>query len=149
MKKILSTFIFAALATMVYAQSAQVVSAWNYVKNGDYPSARKSIDEAIQDPKSQTWSKTWFYRATIYEASYSDTNQRKATPNALDEAVKSYYKALELDTKGEYKDQILQGLQDCALYSFNEGVEPYNNKDYIGAYTSFKRSSGIYDTINK
>lgn len=138
-------------STGVLAQSSKVVSAWNYVKYGQFEEAKAAINEASNDAKTSTWPKTWFYRGSIYLAIYDDTTFRKNNPDALSEAIKSYQKSIEVSAggKNEYKDQIMAGLQECALNSFNEGVTPYNEKQYETAYKSFKQSADVYKYINE
>ena len=132
-----------------FSQSSNVVSAWNYIKYGQLDEAKNAINLATQDAKTSTWPKTWFYRGTIYLAMYDDTNSRKKNPGALTEAITSFEKAMDLNPKNEFKDQILAGLQETALNSFNEGVAPYNSKDYQQAYDAFKQSADVYQFINK
>ncbi|MEP7128371.1 MAG: tetratricopeptide repeat protein, partial [Chitinophagales bacterium] len=152
MKKVLWMFVLTTVFNgTVFSQSSQVVSAWNYVKYGQFEEAKTAINQAILDPKTSTWPKTWFYRGSIYLAIYDDTTFRKKNPDALPEAIKSYEKSIEVSAggKNEYKDQIIAGLQECALNSFNEGVTPYNEKDYQKAYNSFKQSADAYKYMNE
>ncbi|MBK9732960.1 MAG: tetratricopeptide repeat protein [Chitinophagaceae bacterium] len=152
MKKVLWMFVLTIIFNgTVFSQSSQVVSAWNYVKYGQFEEAKTAINQAILDPKTSTWPKTWFYRGSIYLAIYDDTTFRKKNPDALPEAIKSYEKSIEVSAggKNEYKDQIIAGLQECALNSFNEGVTPYNEKDYQKAYNSFKQSADAYKYMNE
>ncbi len=152
MKKTLSLLLLITVcAGTVFSQSSQVVSAWNYVKYGQFEEAKTAINKAINDPKTSTWPKTWFYRGSIYLAIYNDTSFKKNNPDALPESIKSFEKSMEVSAggKNEYKDQILAGLQECALSSFNEGVTPYNEKNYQLAYNSFKQSADVYEYINK
>ncbi|HUM47046.1 MAG TPA: hypothetical protein PLD84_08960, partial [Chitinophagales bacterium] len=152
MKKALLMFLLTAVFNVTaFSQSSQVVSAWNYVKYGQFEEAKTAINQASQDPKTSTWPKTWFYRGSIYLAIYDDTTFRKKNPGALTEAIVSFEKSMEVSAggKNEFKDQILAGLQESALNSFNEGVTPYNEKDYQQAYNSFKQSADVYAYINK
>jgi tetratricopeptide (TPR) repeat protein len=132
-----------------FSQSAQVVSAWNYVKYGQFEEAKNAINQASVDAKTSTWPKTWFYRGNIYLAIYGDTTFRKNNPSALTEAITSYKKAMEINPKNEFKDQILAGIQEAALNSFNEGVAPYNSKNYQVAYDAFRQAADVYSYINK
>jgi tetratricopeptide (TPR) repeat protein len=132
-----------------FSQSAQVVSAWNYVKYGQFEEAKNAINQASVDAKTSTWPKTWFYRGNIYLAIYGDTTFRKNNPGALTEAITSYEKAMEINPKNEFKDQILAGIQEAALNSFNEGVAPYNSKNYQVAYDAFRQAADVYSYINK
>lgn len=150
MKKIsMALGMISMFAVSAFAQSSQVVSAWNYLKYGQLEDAKNAINQATQDSKTSTWPKTWFYRGTIYIAIYDDTTSRKKNPGALGEAITSYKKAMDLNPKNEFKDQILAGLQESALNSFNEGVAPYNAKNYQVAYDAFKQASDVYLYINK
>jgi tetratricopeptide (TPR) repeat protein len=150
MKKGLFAFALMMLAASAsYGQSAKVVSAFNYLKSGDFDLAKTSINEAIQDPKTGAQAKTWYYRGAIYQAIYGDSAYHKKSPEALTEAVKSYEKALEIDPKNQWKEEIKLGLSDCANYAFNEGVAPYNRKDYQGAYNNFSLAANTYESLNK
>lgn len=149
MKKISLISGLIVIAISAYSQSSQVVSAWNYMKYGQFEEAKNSINQATQDSKTSTWPKTWFYRGNIYLAIYSDTTFRKKNTGALTEAITSFQKAMELNPKNEFKDQIANALQESALNSFNEGVAPYNSKDYQTAYNAFKQSADLYVYINK
>jgi len=121
-KLIVSCLLMTATMTVVFAQSAKVVSAFNYLKSGDFEQAKSNINEAINDPKTGVQAKTWYYRGAIYEAIYGDTSFRRKNPDALAEAVKSYEKAMEIDPKNQWKSEIQQGLNDCANYAYNDGV---------------------------
>ena len=52
-------------------------------------------------------SKTWYYRGQIYHAIFESTKEqfKALKPGSLDEAYQAYEKTLELDTKGEYKEE--------------------------------------------
>ncbi|MBP9883469.1 MAG: tetratricopeptide repeat protein [Chitinophagales bacterium] len=152
MKKALSLVLLITVCVgTVFSQSSQVVSAWNYVKYGQFEEAKAAINQAINDPKTSTWPKTWFYRGSIYLAIYNDSSFKKNNPDALPESIRSFEKSMEVSAggKNEYKDQLQAGLQECALSSFNEGVTPYNEKNYQLAYNSFKQSADVYEYINK
>lgn len=147
-KHLISVLIVLVSVSASVAQNAKVVTAFNYLKSGDFEEAKSAINEAIQDPKTGAQAKTWFYRGAIYEALYGDTTFRKKNPDALAEAIRSYQKAMEIDPKNQWKDQIQQGLIECAGYLFNEGVAPYNNKDYLTAYNNFKQAADVYQYLN-
>ena len=152
MKKALALVLLITVCVgTVFSQSSQVVSAWNYVKYGQFEEAKTAINQAINDPKTSTWPKTWFYRGSIYLAIYNDSSFKKNNPDALPESIRSFEKSMEVSAggKNEYKVQLQAGLQECALSSFNEGVTPYNEKNYQLAYNSFKQSADVYEYINK
>jgi tetratricopeptide (TPR) repeat protein len=87
-------------------------------------------------------SKTWFYYANICLAiSQDETGAYKGLlANPLDEAAKGYAKALELDKKEEYTDEISGRMGGIAgLYS-NSGVAAYKAKSYTEAAENFEKA---------
>lgn len=150
MQRILSAFIFLLFAGQAAAQSAKVQSAYNYLRNGEYDLARIAIDEAINDAKTGMQAKTWYYRAAIYGQLYvSDPAFRAANPNALDETIRSYRKAMELDPKNQWRAEIQQELFQQAASAYNEAVNYFNNKNYNLAYQRFLLSAQTYEAINQ
>jgi len=147
-KLIISGLILLVSTSMLVAQNAKVVTAFNYMQSLDYESAKGPIDEAINDPKTGAQAKTWFYRGAIYEQLYVDSNLRKKHLEALPEAIRSYKMAMKIDPKNQWKDQIKQGLLDCANLSYNEGVAPYNRKDFQSAYNNFRAAVDVYAYMN-
>jgi tetratricopeptide (TPR) repeat protein len=111
-KTLLIIVLIGAYVIPSFSQSSQVVSAWNYIKSGEFENALTAINTAAQDEKTSTWPKTWYYRGVVYLSIYDDTVLRKSHPESLGEAIKSYKKAMELNPKNEFKDQIAVSLQD-------------------------------------
>ncbi|MDW8393375.1 MAG: tetratricopeptide repeat protein [Chitinophagales bacterium] len=138
------------IGAQAVAQSAKVQSAYNYMRNGEFDLARVAIDEAIKDPKTGAQAKTWYYRAAIYGQLYaSDAAFRSANPQALDETIRSYQKAMELDPKNQWRAEIQQQLLEHAITSYNEAVNHFNNKNYQQAYQRFLTSAQTYEAVNK
>lgn len=131
-----------------FAQKSQVTSAWNYLRNNELANARTSIDAAAKEESTMGSAKTWNYRGKVYLAIAVDTTKQVDIPNALDEAKTSFMKAAELDTKKEYQEDIVNGLQSIAFMKFNDGVSPYNAQQYQPAYDAFKSVSDIYAFLN-
>ena len=149
MKKIIFVFSLALISTFATAQKSQVVSAWNYMNNGELDKARTAINTATNDAVTSVMAKTWFYRGNIYLAIYSDTTRTPRQDfNDLQETFNSYMKAKELDTKGEYSIDMMNPLLTVSYYYFNEAVIPYNERNYQIAYDRFSRVSSIYQLVN-
>ncbi|HNU58251.1 MAG TPA: hypothetical protein PKN30_16805, partial [Flavobacteriales bacterium] len=89
------------------AQNANVVSAYNYMQDGELAKAVEYIEPAILDAKTGANEKTWRYRGDIYRLIVmgEDAALKSQFPEAMDKAVESYLKANELDTKGSYKTE--------------------------------------------
>jgi tetratricopeptide (TPR) repeat protein len=148
MKSILiSTVVILLSISSVFAQSAKVVSAFNYLKEGDLDQAKSAINEAINDPKTGSQAKTWYYRGLIYRGIYDNKTKFK-DPDPIGEAIKSFEKAMELEPKNQFKEDIQQELVDCANYAYNDGVAPYNDKDYQTSYNNFILAAKTYEYLN-
>ncbi len=151
MRNTLLTITSLALATGLSAQNANVVSAYNYMQDGKLDKAAEFIEPATKDPKTGISEKTWRYRGNIYRliAMGDDAGLKAKYPDALEKAVDSYLKAVELDTKGAYKTEnvsYLGALQGAAL---NGGNDAYMAKDYAKAVARYEMSQRIAAQFNQ
>jgi tetratricopeptide (TPR) repeat protein len=137
------------------AQSAKVVSAYNTMKSGEFDKAKDYIDAAITHEKTMGDEKTWRYRGEIYygiAASDADFGVDKVT--AINEAIKSYNKALELDIKEKWVDESRSGLGNAQVLAVNMGIVAYNEANYTQARDVFKIAAdaaedlGAFDTLS-
>ncbi|GDX53166.1 hypothetical protein LBMAG27_22130 [Bacteroidota bacterium] len=147
MKKLIFILIAVSASSISFAQKSQVVSAWNYLNNGELDKAKTAINTATNDETTKIMAKTWFYRGNIYLAIYNDSTRKKDF-NDLTEAYNSYIKAKEYDAKGDFTIDLMNPWLEVAYYTFNEAVIPYNAKDYQKAYDNFMRVSEIYGIVN-
>jgi len=154
-------FAFIILASLVVmgasAQNAAVVSAFNYLRNGQLDKARTNIDNATVNDQTRGLAKTWFYRGNIYLKIYLDPKFKSLDTNALTVAYDSYQKAIEIDK--EIMNESLNppspviGLYVVGEQYYNQGVELYNQKNYAVAIQKFemtRKINGIFslkDTI--
>lgn len=127
------------------AQNSNVVSAYNYMQDGDLAKAVEFIEPATQDAKTGAAEKTWRYRGDIYRliAMGEDAAVKSAFPDALDKAVESYLKANELDTKGSYKIENVKALGALQGLSLNTGNDAFTAKNYDAAIANYARSEKI------
>lgn len=127
------------------AQNSNVVSAYNYMQDGDLAKAVEYIEPATQDAKTGAVEKTWRYRGDIYRliAMGEDAALKSAFPDALDKAVESYLKANELDTKGSYKIENVKALGALQGLSLNTGNDAFTAKNYDAAIANYARSEKI------
>lgn len=155
MKKI--TFLLILTMTMSIgisqAQRSKRTSAYNYLRHGRLAKAKEAIDPCITHPKTMNAAKTWFYRGNIYLkiALSTDEKYKNLDPNALSVAYQAYKKALELDSKSEYKLDIFKNLGFISEQFYNKAVDKYNNKKYIESAEFFKKSvevRQIFGTID-
>lgn len=125
----------AALTTSalgLFAQNANVVSAYNYMNDGKLDKAVEYIEPATTDAKTGAVEKTWRYRGDIYRliALGEDEALKAKYPNAVDLAVESYLKANELDVKGSYKVENVKALGALQGASLNAGNDAFGAKNY-------------------
>jgi tetratricopeptide (TPR) repeat protein len=144
MSKILP-FVCMAIPTLATAQNANVVSAYNYMTDGDLAKAVEYIEPAVGNESTMLKEKTWRYRGDIYRliAMGDKPELKDKFPDAMDKAVESYLKARELDTKGTYKDDIILNLAGLQGASLNAGNDAFVAKDYDGAIRNYARSEMI------
>lgn len=144
MKTILTaTLAFGTLG--LAAQNANVVSAYNYMNDGQLAKAVEFIEPAIANESTAAKEKTWRYRGDIYRliALGQDQALKSQFPDALDKAVESYLKATELDGKGAYKNENVRALGALQGASLNAGNEAFGSKNFEAAILNYARSERI------
>lgn len=149
--KALLTIALGTASLGLMAQNANVVNAYNHMKDGQLAKATEYIEPAILDAKTGASEKTWRYRADIYRliALGEDEALKSQFPEALGRAAESYLKANELDTKGSYKaenDRALLALQGASL---NAGNDAFGKKDYQVAIDRYARSEMIAKALGQ
>lgn len=144
MKK-LALILFLFVVTFAEAQKTTVVSAFTYRNRGQLDKAKDAIDQATLDEETKGMAKTWAYRGNIYlDIFLTDNPKYKGLDsNALDVAYEAYLKALQLDEKKEFNDQIKGPMYICGEQFYNKGVKLYNKKLYPDAMKSFEKTIGI------
>lgn len=128
-----------------HAQNSAVVSAFNYLQDGDLAKAAEFIEPATTNEGTAVKEKTWRYRGDIYkQIALSDKPELKQQfPDALNKAIESYIKANELDSKHAEKegnDRALRMLQANAL---NAGNDAFTAKNYDQAILLYGKSEQI------
>lgn len=145
MKKISLFILTLMIANASFAQKVALQTAINWLNYDDLDKAKESIDQASKNESTAAMAKTWYYRGQIYHSIYESTKEqfKPLKPGSLEEAFIAYEKTLELDTKGEYKEDIMKRLNVVSSQMQNQGVEFYRNKDYTSSLGSFEKSISI------
>lgn len=138
MKRIILYAAIALSATAAKAQKAEVQTAYNYLKYEQLDKAKESIDKAANHENSMNMEKTWYYRGLIYQSLYKNEKYPNLAPDALEEALRSFNKCLEINPKYEYADEIAQKRKTLATQFADRGFDEYNRKDYGAAFKSFE-----------
>lgn len=144
MKK--SLFLLGMVATLTTnAQNSNVVSAYNYLTDGNLAKAVEFIEPATTNESTAGKEKTWRYRGDIYRsiALGDKADLQSQFPDAAQKAIDSYIKANELDTKGNYKDDNMKSLGALQVHALNGGNDAFTAKDYDKAVALYGQSERI------
>ncbi len=143
--KYLLSIIGATACLATSAQNSNVVSAYNYMQDGNLEKAVEFIEPAITNETTAAKEKTWRYRGDIYRLIVNSDKPELHTkfPDALDKAVASYLKANELDTKGSYKQDNTRSLGGLQVMALNGGNDAFNAKQYDKAIEMYAHSERI------
>lgn len=158
MNRIFLILIAVGLASPTIAQQSKVVSAYNYLNYylqdkdvEQLKKAQENIDLAIENAKTSSKPKTWYYRGNVYWA-MNDSKDEAFTAggaNPLLTAVESYKKVYELEADYEYADESYQkaliGYKNLGIMAFNENNFANAQKYFEGAY-AMGQMKGILDT---
>ena len=126
----------------------EVVSAYNANKDGDYRKAATYIEQAILVEKAASKDKTWRYRGEIYLNIAADPEVSAEYPNALVLAKESYEKAREVDVKGRYERECIEGLGRVQIMASNNGINYYNTESFDMAGNSFDIAASVARTVD-
>ena len=145
MRKLIFVTALLFSGTVIFAQRGKVATALSYKDSGKLDKAWEAIQETIDpsNPKTEktlNWTGTWQARGEIIEAIIvsKDENFKKLVPNSVEEAFKSYMKAVELDEKGG--NQILKlKLVSFSNTLINSAVIAYQANDYVKATDYFEK----------
>jgi tetratricopeptide (TPR) repeat protein len=129
-----------------FAQKGKVTTAQSLKDAGKLDEAFAAIEEAVDasNPKAEKsvpWPKTWEVRGEIFQAigQSKDENVKKLSSDPLTEALNSYKKALELDTKGTNEKSVKIKLTLLTNDLTNQAVNAFQVEDYNKALSSFEQ----------
>ena len=151
-KSLLISGSFFVLSLTTYAQKSELRSAKsNYDKYAglkgntvmasiaipSLSAAKEAIDKATIHEKTKDDASGWTYKALIYaDLALLDSVETKTAPLVAD-ANAALKKAVELDVKGDNKDNINVAGWLLAQYYLNKGVREFQGSNFASAYQSF------------
>lgn len=139
LSKIITLLIFVGFSS--FAQKAELQSAINYVKWNDLEKAKASIDNCTSNESTIGMAKTWYWSGFIYQSINDSKDEKLALlkTGALNQAFKSYQKALELDAKtNDYTQEISEKMRNIAYSYMDQGINNFQEKKYEEALTNFE-----------
>jgi tetratricopeptide (TPR) repeat protein len=149
MKKTILTMLIMSISIFMIGQVNERTSAFNYQRYGKLDLAKEAIDKAAQHEKTIMDAKTWFYRGNIYYdiAVSTEPAYQKLDPDPFGVAYQSYKKATELDTKGEFKLDIMKYTIAIGEGYYNKGVLYYNEQNFKDAALSFEQAYIVSEAV--
>jgi len=153
MKRIVFPLLFAALIVVTACQTGKVTTALNQKDSGNIEEAVEMINQAI-DPSNEksektiAWPRTWEVRGEIYQSIYQseDESVKELAENPLNEALRSYKKALELDEDDKFANSVKIKMTLLTNDFTNQAVEAFNDENYERALESFENILEIQNT---
>lgn len=127
-----------------HAQNRAVNKADNFFKSGKLAEAKEQIDMAAEHEKTKDKAKTWVTRGQVYGAIAlsEDESVRNLATDPLEEAVRSYRKAMELEGKKESTSYIYAETQIEDLWGkmVNQGAKSFEAGEYEAAQKGFEKA---------
>ncbi len=143
-------FVLAVLFTgITFSQNTKVVSAYNYLRNGQLDKAKLNIDEACANEQTKGQAKTWYYCGNIYLsiALTTEAKYKSLDSNAIQIAYDSYQKAIQIDpeisNEGLNPSSPKMGLFYLGDQFYNKGVDLFYKKQYTEALAKFEMTKKI------
>ena len=144
MKKLVLGLATIAFATTAFAQPNKTLSAYNYMKRGDFLKAKEAIDAATVHEKTINDPKTYFYRGQIYAALASTEGDKYAQfkdGSAIAEASNAFKKAKDLEGKKKFDLNKLNSMyMGMANAAFQQAVNDFNAEKFENATKMFEQS---------
>jgi hypothetical protein len=97
--------------------------------------AKAAIDLAVADPSTAGNAKAWYSKANIYFTLQG--NENFSAQNPYKEALTALNKSFELDPKLKDDQETTILLVNGGFYTFNNGVDDYNDSKFDVAYIDF------------
>ena len=103
--------------------------------------AKTAIDSYLSDAKNANKSDAWYYKGRIYNSlSYENGVPETELYKLRNDAFAAFQKYQQLDQKDVWmKLENYESYLNLYGGLYDLGARQYNNKNYDGAYESFKR----------
>ena len=117
----------------------------NAYEKKDWLKAKEAVDLLLTNEKEQKSWEGWFYKGMIYGQIAKSADLKSGTPDAWNQSIEAYQKAMELDPKQSETYMALRSypIFDNYLEIQKEANELYNNQDYKGALDKYKQANRV------
>ena len=152
MKRLFACVLLLGATVSSNAQGAKVLNAYNYMNDNELLKAKVEIEPATEHVKTKEDAKTWYYRGLIYENIYKNSFAEVEATKALVypelaaerkgsvlTSLESFEKAIALGSKKINMDEVKMHHSEMAKWAYQDGVNFYNEKDYVNAATLFAK----------
>lgn len=142
MKRTILFIMIAFAFNLAHAQRGEVRRAERQLNRGNLIEAKIHIDAASADASTKEEAATWLLKAKIYMEIYlSDEPEHIIiSDNPLAVAEQAARKALELNPTNIELIQIQQSLIVLSELVYNEGIDAFNEDDFLSASANFMRA---------
>jgi tetratricopeptide (TPR) repeat protein len=150
MKKTLILFATVLTTFATFAQ-AELTSAYNANKEGNYEEALNYINQASTNPKATGKEKYWRFRGDIYMNIAMDSVLSMKYANSFNESVSAYTKALEISK--DYVLEIGSVVDNARRSEEGKAIAAYKSSNPCGAAAHYdnlistSKMFGVTDTI--
>jgi tetratricopeptide (TPR) repeat protein len=150
MKRISLFLLISCLTVSGFAQESERQTAEQFLKEGKLDKALEDINLRVSDQSESGVASVWITRGDIYlNISVSqNANYKALDPDPLQKALDSYKKAVVLDTKQEYKDDIFNKINWLRNAYYNLAVDNYNKQSYKEAMLAFASGASALGAIS-
>lgn len=151
MKRLLLACIAVIAVTSAFGQRGKVTAASAFIDNGDLTAAKQRIDDAMLDPTSKDWPKTYIVAARLATEEFTKNKSNEDIIKAAD----YYLKAIELDQKGDikgkgigkYANEIKMNITMFVPTLQNTGIEAFNAENFVFSMNAFERVANLNSSI--
>lgn len=151
-KKLVMFVALGALTMSLSAQSLNVESAVQDLRQGSLKRAKAEIDAAAVNEKTKDDPKTWYYRSLVYAEIGRDAQKKKPkykglADNWADEAYTSALECKRLDTRndGEFAKGLVSVFSTVGYEFYNRSRQQFNNQQYAEAMQTAARAAEMYN----
>jgi tetratricopeptide (TPR) repeat protein len=105
---------------VVTAQVDKVDAALELYRAGKLGEAQKAIDAAVKEPAYSQDHYSWYVRGFIYKDLFKQLSKSDPETTTREEAVSSFFKAIELDKENENLDDNKTNIKFLATTYYND-----------------------------